>query len=238
VSWYTALESGDAEGVSEATIIAVSDALRLSESERNYLLALTGRSPPVEVSEPSPLLQETIRALAFPAYIVTATWDVVDCNGPFRRVWGIGEHEIPFNAVERLFVEPAARQMHGEHFEANIAPIVAMLRSGVARRPNLTSLRKLCDKLLADRTIRALWDAFEIIDPFVPNSCTIESAIGTFSYEALTLASAGQLSGIVVQIPDDASRERLALASRAPDMPGDSGNSSFEPPGRITHASR
>ncbi len=221
VSWYTALESGDAEGVSEATIFAVSDALRLSASERNYLLALSGRSDAQEMREPGPLLQETIRAIVFPAYIVTATWDVVDCNSPFRRVWGIGEHEIPFNAVERLFVEPTARQMHGKHFEPNIAPIVAMLRSGLARRPNLTTLRKLRDRLLADRAIRQLWDNFEIRDPFVPTNCTIESPIGTFSYEALTLASAGELAGIVVQVPDSASRDRLAQALIGHEMSND-----------------
>ena len=44
VSWYTALENGDAKGVSEATLLAVADALRLSDSERRYLLALSGRS--------------------------------------------------------------------------------------------------------------------------------------------------------------------------------------------------
>jgi hypothetical protein len=57
----------------------------------------------------------------------------------------------------------------------------------------------------------ALWDAFEISGPFAPNTCTIESPIGTFTYDALTLSS-GELSGIVIQVPDRASQERLALA--------------------------
>ena len=214
VSWYTALENGDADGVSEATVRAVADALRLSDSERNYLLALTGRSATEQVSEPTPLLAETIGAMTFPAYVVTATWDIVDCNIAFRRVWGIGADELPLNAVERLFLAPAARHMHGEYFAPNIAPIVAMLRSGIARRPNLTHLTKLRDRLLADADIRRLWDAYEISDPFVPNTCTIESSIGTFSYAALTLSSAGELAGIVVQIPDYPSRERLARALR------------------------
>ena len=189
VSWYTALENGDAKGVSEATVLAVSDALRLSDSETSYFLALTGRAGTQEVRAPNPLLSESLKAIAFPAYIVTATWEVVDCNPAFRRVWDIGAEEIPFNAVERLFVDGRARRMHAHQFATNIAPVVAMLRSGLARRPNLTTLGNLRDRLLADTEIRPIWDAFEISDPFVPNTCTIESPIGPFTYEALTLSA-------------------------------------------------
>ena len=210
VSWYTALENGDAKGVSEATILAVSTALRLSESESAYFLALTGRPLTQAVSRPNSLLRETLGAIAFPAYIIIATWDIVDCNAAFRRVWAIGDDEVPFNAVERLFLDDRARRMHAGHFATNIAPVVAMLRSGLARRPNLTTLGDLRDRLLADDVIRTVWDDFEISGPFTPNTCTIESPIGTFSYEALTL-SPGENSGIVIQVPDRASQARLAL---------------------------
>jgi transcriptional regulator with XRE-family HTH domain len=44
ISWYTALENGDAEGVSETTLRAVAEALRLTESERDYLLELAAQS--------------------------------------------------------------------------------------------------------------------------------------------------------------------------------------------------
>jgi transcriptional regulator with XRE-family HTH domain len=214
VSWYTALENGEATGVSEPTVRAVAEALRLSTSECAYLLALTGRPRTEEPTEPNRLLLEALGAIAFPAYIITATWDIVASNRAFRSVWGIGEDEAPFNAVDRLFVDRRARRMHGVHFASNIAPVVAMLRSGLARRSNLHALGNLRDRLLADREIRELWDAFEVRGPFVPNTCTIESPIGTFTYEALTL-TAGELSGIVMQIPDRASQERLARALRS-----------------------
>jgi transcriptional regulator with XRE-family HTH domain len=215
VSWYTALENGDADGVSEATVVAVADALRLSESERTYLLTLTGRhAVPETTGDPSPLVRDTVRALAFPAYLITASWDILDYNEAFRRVWAIGAHETSFNAIERLFLHDAARQMHGEHFAKNIEPIVAMLRSAVGRRPHLATLQRLRDQLVADDEIRALWDAYEISDPLVSTTCTIESPIGTFTYETLTLANPGDTSGIVVQVPEGASRTRLARALR------------------------
>ena len=150
-----------------------------------------------------------MNALNFPAYIITAAWDVVGCNEAFRRVWSIGEDEIPFNAIERLFIDPRARRMHGTHFAANIAPILAMFHSAVGRRPHLTALQRVRGQLIADDEIRKLWDAYEISDPFVPNACTIESPVGRFTYEALTLSNPGELSGLVVQIPDAESRKRL-----------------------------
>jgi transcriptional regulator with XRE-family HTH domain len=219
VSWYTALENGEATGVSEATILAVCGALRLSDSESAYLLALAGRPETEALSRPNSLLSELLGAIAFPAYIIIATWEIVECNRAFRRVWAIGDDEPPFNAVERLFLDLRARPMHARHFVTNIAPVVAMLRSGLARRPNLTALGALRDRLLADTEIRSAWDAFEISGPFTPNTCTIESPIGTFRYDALTL-SPGDNSGIVVQVPDRASQERLALAMESRENKG------------------
>jgi len=211
VSWYTALENGEAKGVSEATVRAVAGALRLSESEYRYLLALTGH---VAMSDerrvPNVLVTETIHALTFPAYLILPSWDVLECNAAFRAVWGVGAHEIPFNAVERLFLDPAARAMHGDDFIANISPVIAMIRSAVGRRPKLATLQRVRDRLLAEPEIAPLWDAYEIVDPLVPNTCTIDSPIGRFRYEALTLANPGEISGLVVQVPDGESRARLA----------------------------
>lgn len=203
VSWYTALENGDARGVSDGTLFAVADALRLDESERHYLFTLAGRSEDRDdVAAPEPLVVETMHAIAFPAYIITANWDVLDCNLPFRKVWAIGENEpLPFNAVDRLFIDPTARRMHGERFEANIRPVIAMLRSSQGRRPYSRSLRQLCERLVKDDTIKRMWDAYEISSPFTSNTVTIDSPAGQFSYNTLTLPIPGKSHGIVVQVP-------------------------------------
>jgi len=218
VSWYTALENGEAKGVSEATVRAVADALRLSDSEHHYLLALTGNVlVPEDRHEPNALLVQAMHALTFPAYLITAAWDIFACNAVFLTVWDVGEDEVPFNAVERLFLDQKTRAMHGENFIANIAPVVAMVRSAIGRRPGLATLQRVRDRLLAEPEIAPLWDAYEISDPLVPNTCTIDSAIGRFRYEALTLANPGDSSGLVVHVPDNESRARLAaVLHRAP----------------------
>jgi transcriptional regulator with XRE-family HTH domain len=215
VSWYTALESGDARRVSDATLLAVADALRLSESEREYLFGLAGRFTAAEESEgPSQVVLDAMMAMSYPAYVITATWQIVACNAAFRVVWNVGDHELPFDAVARLFIDPAARRMHGTQFAANISPIVAMVRSGIGRHPNLAGLRDLRDRLLADAEARRIWDDFEVSGPTAVTRAEIASPIGTFSYEALTLPIEGALHGIVVQVPDIESRARLAHALR------------------------
>jgi transcriptional regulator with XRE-family HTH domain len=81
VSWYTALENGEADGVSEATLTAIAAALRLSESEREYLMALGGRLRAAEEPEkPDSLVVAAIDAIAFPAYIISANWEIVSAT--------------------------------------------------------------------------------------------------------------------------------------------------------------
>jgi hypothetical protein len=188
LSWYTALENGDAHGVSEMTLSAVAHALRFSESEQEYLSVLVRKlEPEKQWASPSPLVLAAINANAFPSYVITGTWQILACNDAFRRVWGIGDHELPFNAVDRLFMDPAARKMHGENFIANISPVIAMLHSSQGRRPEPSMLRQLRDRLLKDDAIRQIWDDYKIIHPRFSNTCTIESLVGTFRYETLNL---------------------------------------------------
>ncbi len=102
--------------------------------------------------------------------------------------------------------------MHGPHFAENARPVLAMLHSSLGRQPHAKALRQLRERLVADGELRAIWDEYEISSPLLPSACTIESAVGTFSYETLTLPVSSS-HGIVVQVPDDASRERLADGS-------------------------
>jgi transcriptional regulator with XRE-family HTH domain len=206
VSWYTALENGDAARVSESTLRHVAEALRLTDSEVHYFLAIAGQPQrPERRAELGPLLLAALDAIAFPAYAISAAWEVPACNAAFRRVWGIGEDELPFNAVERLFLDPRARRMHGAHFTANITPVLAMLRSSAGRQPEATALRAVCDRIVAEPALRAIWDAYEISNPLTSNACTIDAPVGPFRYETITL-SYSDVHGIVIQVPDAASR--------------------------------
>lgn len=210
VSWYTSLENGEASGASAETLLAVADALQLSPSERDYLLTLGGYGDePRTAAPPDPLVIATVHALVFPAYIITSTWDILEYNEAFACVWDIGNEATPFNAVERLFTHSRSREMHGDRFESNIRPVIAMLRSSQGRQPREQALRDLRDRITIDATIKRLWDDYDITSPLLPITVTIDSAVGPFTYQTLTLPVDGTLHGIVIQVPDLNSRALL-----------------------------
>lgn len=105
-------------------MLAIAEALGLSESERHYVLGLIRPAPPDEAEVPDPLLVRTLQAIAFPAYLITAEWNVVGCNAAFLRVWSVEAGELPFNAIERLFLDPRARALHGDPSRTRLAAAI------------------------------------------------------------------------------------------------------------------
>jgi hypothetical protein len=108
--------------------------------------------------------------------------------------------------------------MHGIHFMQNITPVIAMIHSAVGRRPT-EALRKLREKLLADDATRKIWDDYQIESPLVATSATIESPIGTFRYQTINPRIPDALLAIVIQVPDEDSRERWSNRLKWPDSP-------------------
>ncbi len=219
VSWYTALESGEQRTFSESTILAVADALRLTDSERKYLLSLVAAPDHTErIEPPSRLVLDAMNANVYPCCVNSAEWDILACNAAFRLIWGLDYTELPANTLERLFLHHTARAMHGEHFTANVAPFLAKMRLDLARHPDLIVLERLRQRVLEDDELRQVWDAFEVRKPHIPTTGRLNSPIGYFCYETLSLPVVDTLLTIVVYVPDSASRERLAAAVRKPVM--------------------
>ena len=211
ISWYTSLENGDARNVSAATVTAVADALRLDESERQHLMALVGLPrAPGRPAAPETLVLPTVDAIAFPAYLIDTMWQVTACNVAFRWLWRVRD-DVPFNAVERLFLDARARPLHEDRFEWNIGPVIAMLQASIGHYPDSKPLLELRDRVTADRRLHHIWSAHEITSPLLPSACTIMSPGGLFTYETLTLLVSNSVA-LVVQVPDEPSRLRLQKA--------------------------
>ena len=84
-TWYTWLEQGRGGAPSSDVLERIARALMLTEVEREHLFLLAlGRPPEVRyhaVDGVTPRLQRVLDALAFtPAFVKTATWDVVAWN--------------------------------------------------------------------------------------------------------------------------------------------------------------
>jgi transcriptional regulator with XRE-family HTH domain len=217
ISWYTMLENGSASGVSQATLTAIAQALQLSAGETDYLVELGGEARIlVPFEQPDPLTRAALDAIAtVPAYICTAQWLVPAWNAAMSLVWDIGPPGgTPFNIVERMFLDPKLRAMHGDRFEAFARSLVAMVRSGAGRRIDDPEYRRMYEALRADAVFRAAWDGYEIATPAGTIATRVTSAaVGDFAYEALTLSvldDAGYF--IVMQVPDEPSAARLRAA--------------------------
>ena len=129
------------------------------------------------------------------------------CNDAFRWVWGVDD-AAPFGAGDRRFLDERARATHGDRFEPNIEPVIAMLQSSIGHYPDAAPLRELRDRIVADPRLRRIWNAREITSPLLTSTCTITSPAGLFTYETLTLLVSNTMA-LVVQVPDEMSRRQL-----------------------------
>lgn len=203
-SWHTSLENGDARNVSATTVGAVAQALRLDESERQHLMALVGLPRAAE----RPAAPETL-------VIPTSRCDRVPGVSPYLDVAGHGLQRRLSVALARPRRRPVqrrraasfstrARPLHGDRFEKNIEPVIAMLQASIGQYPNATPLRELRDRVITDPLLHRIWSAHEIASPLLPSVCTIMSPVGLCTYETLTLLISNVVA-LVVQVPDESS---------------------------------
>jgi transcriptional regulator with XRE-family HTH domain len=164
-TWYTMLESGRAANVSEDVLRAVARVLRLTASETDYLVRLA--RPGAETVEPalSPEIIQVLQATSLPAYVVNRRWYALAWNDAFARLWDVGDREPPLDIVRLLFFEEPARTHHGANLEHNAAAMIAMVRSGVGRRPGDERYRDLAEMLSRDALLSQTWDRYDVADP-------------------------------------------------------------------------
>ncbi len=89
-TWYTWIEQGRTDAISEATLAALADGLRLSAAERTYLFELMARTDPVPPEAPGSdqrLLDALVGAVKSPAYVINRYWDAVAWNKPAGQLF-------------------------------------------------------------------------------------------------------------------------------------------------------
>src|SRR3954464_14407661 len=115
-TWYTWLEQGRGGAPSADVLDRIAKAMMLTEVEREHLFLLgLGRPPEIRyhASEPvNPRLQRILDAFPHsPAYIKTATWDVVAWNYPATKVMHDYSNIPPGerNILRFIFAVPTVR---------------------------------------------------------------------------------------------------------------------------------
>src|SRR5580693_6664287 len=163
-TWYTWLEQGRGGAPSADVLDRIARAMMLTDVEREHLFLLgLGRPPEARYHEPdgiSPRLQRLLDTLEYsPAFIRTATWDVIAWNKAAAVV--LTDYstlaEGQRNVLRMMFRDSRVRAAQANW--QNVARyVVASFRADVARAGAARNVQSLVDELCATSAeFAAMW---------------------------------------------------------------------------------
>src|SRR5688572_18430366 len=170
VTWYTWLEQGRDIQVSADVLERISTTLRMSPDEREYLFALVQHRPappmPARTETVSPSMKRMLDALAVPAIVLTARWDVIAWNQIALKV--IRDYSaLPperRNLLRILLVEDDAYRRDPELYESTARRLLAKFRVDYSQAPGDPAFEELIADLSASCPIfDRLWALAEVI---------------------------------------------------------------------------
>jgi transcriptional regulator with XRE-family HTH domain len=152
-TWYTWLEQGRGGAPSAQVLNRIAQSLLMTEPEREHLFMLAfGHPPEVVYCAPqgvTPRLQRVLDTLVFsPAFIKTATWDVLAWNSAAAAVF-TDYSLLPVeqrNILRLMFCNPGA-QAKQDDWMAVARFIVAAFRADATRAGAASEVIKLADEL-------------------------------------------------------------------------------------------
>ena len=163
-TWYTWLEQGRGGAASADVLDRIAGGLMLTESEREHLFMLGLGRPPETRYRPvegiTPRLQRLLDTLdASPAFIKTATWDVVAWNRAAAVVL-TDYGKVPpgeRNILRRMFCDPHIRDAQHD-WDSLARSVVGAFRADAARAGAVSEVAELVDELChASPEFEALW---------------------------------------------------------------------------------
>ena len=167
-TWYTWLEQGRGGAPSAEVAERIARALMLTGAEREHLFLLALGRPPAPHHAPqagiSPRIGRVLDALsASPAFIKTASWDVIAWNRPAAAVFGY-DTATPEqrNILRRIFCDPASRASQRD-WDSVARFVVAAFRADMARAGNDVQSDTLVQELRRrSPAFDALWQSQDV----------------------------------------------------------------------------
>lgn len=172
VEYYTRLERGNAQGVSDDVLEAVSRALQLDEAEHAHLLDLArtanSQRPPRRSTTPvrvRPSVRRVIDAMSdIPAFVANGRLDILYANPMAEALYSLQHSDParPVNSGRFLFLDPRARTFYAD-WEGAVRDVVAALRGEAGRNPYDRALSELIG-LLSTRSeeFRVQWARHDV----------------------------------------------------------------------------
>jgi transcriptional regulator with XRE-family HTH domain len=156
VEYYTRLERGNLNGVSESVLESLASALALDDAERAHLFDLaraasTGTRTVVRRPLPAnvrPSIQRVLDALTTPAYARNARMDILAANSLCFALYTdiLTPDTLPMNLARFLFLDPRSQEFFVD-WDTVTDDTVAALRGEAGRNPLDRNLSDLIGEL-------------------------------------------------------------------------------------------
>lgn len=163
-TWYTWLEQGRGGAPSADVLDRLAHALMLTEVEREHLFLIALGRPPEPryhaIDGITPRLQRILDALELcPAFIRTATWDIVAWNQAALLVLGdYSKMEASQRNILKLIFSNSRVRSAQADWESVARFVVASFRTEIARAGATESVKSLVDELCSlSPEFKALW---------------------------------------------------------------------------------
>ena len=170
VTWYTWLEQGRDIQVSADVLERISTTLRMSADEREYLFALVQHRPApptaARTETANPSIKRMLDALAVPAIVLTARWDVIAWNQIALKVIRDYSALAPDrrNLLRILLVEDDNYRKNPELYEATARRLLAKFRVDYSQAPGDPAFEELIAELrVACPIFDRLWALAEVV---------------------------------------------------------------------------
>ena len=190
-AWYVCLEQGRGGAPSSDVLEKLAKALLLTEAEREHMFVIgLGRAPESRYRRSDgiePRLQRVLEQLSpAPAFIKTATWDVVAWNQAATVLWpDFGRLGLPErNTLRMVFLDPQAQTLYYD-WEGVARMAVGAFRADVARVGALAEVAALVEELSrSSPAFQAMWQENDVAATAHAVKDLRHPVLGTLSFEA------------------------------------------------------
>jgi len=225
-TWYTWLEQGRGGAPSGDVLDRIARAMMLTDVEREHLFLLAlGRPPEVRYHAPdgiSPRLQRVLDTLeCSPAFIRTATWDVIAWNRAAAAVL-TDYSTLPDgqrNVLRMMFRDSRVRAAQ-PNWQSVARYVVASFRADVARAGAARNVQSLVDELCAtspefaamwrDNDVRGHGDGVKVLQHPIAGPLSMEFSafavdgrpdLNMVIYNPATSADADKIRALLKSLP-------------------------------------
>ncbi|MFC0676082.1 helix-turn-helix domain-containing protein [Brachybacterium hainanense] len=227
VEYYTRIERGSLQGVSDAVLEAIARALQLDADERGYLFDLADavNAPGRVVPAPqAAVLRPSVRGVLAaiteaPAFVRDHRRDVLAANPLGRALYAqmydgpaLGADGTSVNTARFIFLDPRARRFYAG-WDSAAHNTVAILRAATGEHPRDAALTALIEDLSQRSALfRELWSRHDVRHHYQGRKHYHHPVVGEIElqYETMALAPDDGLSlAVYPALPGSAGQEAL-----------------------------